>query len=82
MNVQHLKLSLWWSDNDDHPLLRIHSFCRGDLKEVIKKKRIEKKKNTSLMLQFPSNENGKTASIKMLSLTFRVSTLLSITHLD
>lgn len=34
------------------------------------------------MLQFPSNENGKTASIKMLSLTFRVSTLLSITHLD
>lgn len=42
MNVQHLKLSLWWSDNDDHPLLGIHSFCRGDLKEVIKKKRRKK----------------------------------------
>lgn len=30
---KNLKLSLWWSNNNDHPLFGIHSFCRGNLKE-------------------------------------------------
>lgn len=29
---QHLKLSFWWSNNDDHPLFGIHSLGRGNLK--------------------------------------------------
>lgn len=32
---EHLKLSLWRSDDDDHPLFGIHSFCRGNLKDRI-----------------------------------------------
>lgn len=31
--VQHLKLSLWWPNDDDHSLFGIHSFCRGNLKD-------------------------------------------------
>lgn len=64
MNVQHLKLSLWWSDNDDHPLLRIHSFCRGDLKEVIKKKRIEKKKTLHLCSSSHQMKTGRRQASK------------------
>lgn len=33
VKVQHLKLSLWWSNNNDHPLFGIHPFRWGNLKK-------------------------------------------------
>lgn len=47
VKVHHLKLSLWRSDDDDHPLFGIHSFCRGDLQEGRQPALKNKKKKTS-----------------------------------
>lgn len=55
--VQHLKLSLWRSIDDDHPLFGIHSFCRGNLEEGRQPAFNQKKKiprNLHLCFQFLS----------------------------
>lgn len=84
--VQHLKLSLWRSIDDDHPLFGIHSFCRGNLEEGRQPAFNQKKKNPqkpSLMLSIPFSQVTTGRQVALTSYHWDSELhLLSITHLD